>query len=719
MNAGSRFHRWLRWFVEHPLGIPLFGSVVGLCIFLMAITLPDVSVSGLPYVVLILLTLWSPWKYAPLFMAIISCIFTVGIYAHTSAAANQKIPIISLGLDLLALWITAYLFFIYRAAQKSLEDPESRLRALVNTAVDGVIIIDSNGIVQDFNSACEKLFDYPASDVIGRNVSMLMPAPHNREHDGYLARYRETGVQRIIGIEREVEGRRRDGSTFPLELSVGEARHRDNRSFVGILRDITARKATEKALQKAKEQAESASQAKSLFLANMSHEIRTPMNAVLGYTQIMEYDQDFPERHRRALKAIDRAGNHLLGVINQILDLSKIEAGAMELDIGDFDLDDLVASISAIFEVRCEQKGITWRVESRIDRGAVRGDQGKLRQVLINLLGNAVKFTEQGSVFLLVTQTADSYHFEVSDTGLGITPAELERIFEPFHQAVEGISKGGTGLGLTLSRRQVELMGGRLEVNSRSKAGSQFTFDVVLPPAEGQIVPAYLTTERITRLAPECHVEALVVDDVADNRDLLSRMLITIGAGVSVASDGVDALGKIRGSRPDIVFMDVRMPIMDGLEALHHIKGKDDDNKIVCVALSAVGWSHDTERYFEVGFDDFIAKPYRFETVCECIEKHLGVRFEREGTRSAVSELPGVVADLSSITLPESLRARLHRAACLNAFSEIEAVLAELTDRGGSERELVEYLRGLLQRYDMHAIADTMARLASHKGEQP
>ena len=716
INTGNRKEPQRQRIGLHPAALLALGSVGGLLILLLELSVPQLVGGGIPYVVLILLSLWFPWRYAPAAMALIGTVFAMASYTFVVAEPTRDVPVSNLGLELLVLWITAYLIFRYQASERSLKGPEGRLRALVDTAVDGVIIIDSMGIVEDFNPACEKLFGYPAHEVIGRNVRMLMPAPYQEEHDGYLAQYRETGERRIIGIGREVEGRRKNGSTFPLELSVGEARHGDKQSFVGIIRDITARKAAEKALQAAREQAETANQAKSLFLANMSHEIRTPMNAVLGYTQIIESDSVVGRRHREALRAIDRAGNHLLGVINQILDLSKIEAGAMDLDIENFDLDELVESLSSIFKVRCEQKGLAWKVERRIDHGTVRGDQGKLRQVLINLLGNAVKFTDRGRVCLALSQSGNSYRFEVTDTGWGIRPAARMRIFEPFQQSDEGIAKGGTGLGLALSRRQIELMGGNLELACPTTGGSQFAFDIALPPAVGPISAASLQRERVTRLAPNYRVRALVVDDVPDNRALLAQMLETVGVDVSVAEHGAEAVEKTRLHGPDIVFMDVRMPVMDGTKALYHIKEQAGDKRVVCVAISAAGWSHETERYFEVGFDDFIAKPYRFETVCKCIEDHLDVRFERETNEPVVAGTRENAPDLSATTLPEPLRQRLLEAARINAFTEIEAVLAELKGVGARERELVEHLQGYLRQYDSRAIVDTVERLARSSG---
>ncbi|MGD8630943.1 MAG: PAS domain S-box protein, partial [Gammaproteobacteria bacterium] len=366
------------------------------------LNLPAGVVHGIPYVVLISVSYWLPWRLAPLVLAAVGTLLMIVGYLYSDTGFDSTTVLLNISLEGAVLWVTAYLVLRYRASTRSLEDREQRLRALVSTAVDGVMIIDASGTVQEYNPACERLFGYRADEVVGRNVKMLMPSPYQEEHDEYLQRYRATGIKRIIGIGREVEGRRKDGTTFPMELSVGEARPGGQQVFVGVIRDITERKLAERSLRIAKEQAESASHAKSRFLANMSHEIRTPMNAVLGYTQLLETDLELPEKYRRPLKAIHSAGNHLISLIDDILDLSKIEAGAMELDTRDFDLGDLTEDISGIFAIRCEQKGLRWRVDVRIGEHAVHADDRKLRQILINLLGNSVKFTDRGQVSLTV-----------------------------------------------------------------------------------------------------------------------------------------------------------------------------------------------------------------------------------------------------------------------------------------------------------------------------
>jgi len=578
------------------------------------------------------------------------------------------------------------------------------------------MIIDAGGTVQEYNPACERLFGYREDEVVGRNVKMLMPPPYREEHDEYLLRYRTTGHKRIIGIGREVEGRRKDGTTFPMELSVGEARPGGQQVFVGIIRDITARKSAEQSLRVAKEQAESASHAKSQFLANMSHEIRTPMNAVLGYTQLIETDPDMPDKYRRPLKAIHSAGNHLISLIDDILDLSKIEAGAMELDARDFDLGDLTEDISGMFAMRCEQKGLTWRADVHIGKRAVRGDDRKLRQILINLLGNSVKFTDRGLISLKVEQSGQRYTFSVEDTGPGITEEAQKRIFEPFQQAEEGEAKGGTGLGLAITRRYIELMGGSLSLESTSGEGSCFRFELELPPAEGDLVLKTELKGQLCRLAETYRVRALVVDDVEDNREVLCGLLKRAGVEVTMASSGAEALQRIAEQIPDIVFMDVRMPVMDGLTAVRQLRERWPAEGIVCVAITASGLLRQRSFYRDAGFDDFIGKPFLFEKICDCMVRHLHVEFVHEHNAGVPAKARPCAGEPDTIQLPDHIRERLLAAARVNALTEIETVIGELQELNADAKCLAVELEKLLSRYDMDAIIALINRFPAGGG---
>jgi PAS domain S-box-containing protein len=684
--------------------ILLLIAVVLLVMLVLDLNLPPGVIHGIPYVVLISVSYWLPWRYAPMVLAAVGTLLIVVGYLYSTTRIDTTALLLNVSFEAAVLWVTAFLVLRYRASSRSLEDREQRLRALVSTAVDGVMIIDANGTVQEYNPACEQLFGYREDEVVGRNVKMLMPPPYREEHDEYLLRYRTTGNKRIIGIGREVEGRRKDGATFPMELSVGEARPGGQQVFVGIIRDITARKSAEQSLRVAKEQAESASHAKSQFLANMSHEIRTPMNAVLGYTQLIETDPDMPDKYRRPLKAIHSAGNHLISLIDDILDLSKIEAGAMELDTRDFDLGDLTEDISGIFAMRCEQKGLNWRADMHIGERAVRADDRKLRQILINLLGNSLKFTDRGLISLKVEQAGARYAFSVEDTGPGITEEAQKRIFEPFQQAEEGEAKGGTGLGLAITRRHIELMGGSLRLESAPGEGSCFHFELELPPAEGDLITKSEQKDRFCRLRESYRVRALVVDDMEDNREVLSGLLQRAGIEVIMANNGIEALQRVSEQLPHIIFMDVRMPVMDGIAAVRHLRERWPAEGIVCVAITASGLLRQRSFYLDAGFDDFIGKPFLFEKVCDCMVRHLHVEFENEAHTEVPTGGEPCAGERGAIHLAGAMRERLLAAARINALTEIETLIDELKGLNPGAKCLADELEGLLSRYDMDGI---------------
>ncbi|HSI13965.1 MAG TPA: CHASE domain-containing protein [Chthoniobacter sp.] len=476
-------------------------------------------------------------------------------------------------------------------------------------------------------------------------------------------------------------------------------------SNAALLAEVEIRK-------RAETNAEAASRAKSEFLANMSHEIRTPMNAILGYSQILLRDGSLHPFQRDALATISSSCDHLLHLINEILDLSKIDAGRMELDTADFDLVALVRELTALFQHPCEEKQLGLRVEGLDGLRAlpVRGDVGKLRQVLINLLGNAVKFTQRGRVTLRLERgEGDACRFEVSDTGIGIPAEALATIFKPFQQGPGARGHGGTGLGLTIAKRQVDLMGGTLDVRSDPGAGSAFFFTLSLP-ATASRSSAAAEMREVEHLAPGSQVRALIVDDIRENREVLSALLAAIGCEIVLAENGRQALEAVSVSHPDIVFMDMRLPEIDGLEATRRIVSDYGAEGLKVVAMSASALAHEREMYLKAGCDDFIAKPFRSARLYECLRNLLGVHFDYKAPAEDAERAP--LQDLGSIVLPEELVTRVMMAAELHSATVLKSCLREMEETGAPGRRLAEHLREFLASYDMEMIQKITAQIA-------
>jgi signal transduction histidine kinase/ActR/RegA family two-component response regulator len=464
--------------------------------------------------------------------------------------------------------------------------------------------------------------------------------------------------------------------------------------------------------QKAEKAAAAANQAKSDFLASMSHEIRTPLNAILGYTQLMQHDPDLSSGQRDAINGISGSGCHLIGLINEILDLSKIEAGRMELNPADFDLSALGRSLVATFRPLCAQKRISLRFVSAGDQPAyVRGDEGKLRQVLINLLGNAVKFTRSGEVYLsFKAEAGDRWFFEVVDTGLGIPEEEHSDIFKPFHQGSNAAHQGGTGLGLAIAQRQVELLGGKLELQSERGIGSRFHFSIPLPSTKC----SEMLENRVkgpSRLKPGQRVSILVVDDRKENRDVLGGMLTQAGCQVAFAESGHEALELARALLPDLVFLDLLMPGLDGVATARAMLSNLACKHPKIVVHSAAAISRNREQARDAGCVDFLAKPIQSEQVHECLRIHLGVEFDSAEALPDPEILP--LWEAGEICLPEELYSRLTTAAELHSTTTLKICLQELQQLGPEGQMLARHIRHLMRSYDMDGILQLIGRLTA------
>ncbi|MEK7991638.1 MAG: ATP-binding protein [Thiotrichaceae bacterium] len=497
---------------------------------------------------------------------------------------------------------------------------------------------------------------------------------------------------------------------FNEMLSQVEQRDLELKQYRAHLEEKVQQRTSE--LAEARDQALAANKAKSVFLANMSHEIRTPMNAVLGYAQILQRDSDLTKYQRDALKIVETSGNHLLGLINDILDISKIEAGAMEIRNENFYLDELVDGISAMFKIRCEQKRLGWHVENEVlEKTVIYGDQGKLRQILINLLGNAVKFTEKGEVVLRVSHgnTPDAYRFDVLDTGRGIGIEDQGRIFEPFQQETSGYDKGGTGLGLAITKRQVELMDGELSLKSKIGNGSVFTTILPFAASNGE-VEFHGNYQQVKRLVDGYEILAVVVDDVEENRDILSHVLRDVGIDTIEAHNGLECINILKQKTVDIVFTDIRMPVMGGEEMITYIR-QNLKLDIPCIAISASTLAHQTQGMLDFGFNQFISKPFRFEVIYECLEKQLDIEFiysENVDYDSGFDEYDSSTA--IQVTLSEDLYQRLYKAAQLNDLTELDIIMTDLKTDATTEA-FSNKLASLLDNYNTEGILEILDKL--------
>ncbi|BAY48004.1 ATP-binding protein [Scytonema sp. HK-05] len=454
------------------------------------------------------------------------------------------------------------------------------------------------------------------------------------------------------------------GVTLPTGLLVvgispRRALNDTYRRFLSLVAgQIATAVANTRALEMERKRAEALAEldrAKSQFLANMSHELRTPLNGILGYAQILKKGKTITDQQKSGLNIIHQCGEHLLNLINDVLDISKIEARKMELYPKNFHFPEFLEAIAEICRIRAEQKGIELIYETLTPiPKAVRADEKRLRQVLINLLGNAVKFTEQGYITFKVGYHQEKFRFQVEDTGIGIAKEKLEEIFLPFQQVGEKIRETeGTGLGLTISRQLAELMGGDLKVESTLGKGSVFWLDLDLPEVEWTDV-ADISENNIIGFKG-LKRKILVVDDKWANRSVLVNMLEPLGFEVLEATDGLDGLNKAHQFQPDIILLDLVMPVMDGFEATRRLRMMPELEGVVVIAISASVFDFDHQQSREVGCDGFLPKPVREADLLEKVRVHLGLEWVYEEIDSKVqlsSENSGLSTQDSLVVPP-------------------------------------------------------------------
>jgi signal transduction histidine kinase/CheY-like chemotaxis protein/ligand-binding sensor domain-containing protein len=436
-------------------------------------------------------------------------------------------------------------------------------------------------------------------------------------------------------------------------------------------------------LEAANVQIVEANRLKSQFLANMSHELRTPLNAILGFTQLLTRDSELGPQHRENLEVIGRSGEHLLGLINDVLDMSKIEAGEAHLSETDFDLFDLLTSLEAMFRLRAQDKGLTLSFARRDDLPRyVRADEGKLRQVLINLLSNGVKFTDAGTVTLEAGYAVERLNFDITDTGAGIALEELDILFNAFVQTESGRhAQEGTGLGLPISQEFVRLMGGEITAHSEPGRGSRFSFSISVTPIGALEVAPAPTYRRATGLsAGQREYRILVVEDRDDSRRLLLQLMKQLGFQVRQATNGQEGIAVWEEWDPDLIWMDVRMPVLDGIEATKRIKASPGGETTSVIALTASVFEEERSAVLSAGCDGFIRKPFKEGEVVECLTQQLGVRFDYEAD-DPLQTAPKVRVALSTgmlSELPVDWIEQLHKATTMADAERINTLLLSI-----------------------------------------
>ncbi|MBI4851378.1 MAG: response regulator [Acidobacteria bacterium] len=456
--------------------------------------------------------------------------------------------------------------------------------------------------------------------------------------------------------------------------------------------------------------AEIANQAKSAFLANMSHELRTPLNAILGFTQIILRKNQLTEQENDYLKTIMRSGEHLLSLINDVLSISKIEAGKIELNKQTFNLQNFLGDITKIFGSHTVGKGLVFINE--IEPGLpeqVEGDEKKLKQVLINLLGNAVKFTSKGKVILRVKYKDSKAFFEVEDTGFGIAKEELEKLFNSFSQTASGQqSKEGTGLGLFISQNLVHLMGGEIKIISELGKGTRFSFNIDLPKT--QITNTENSIKKVMGLAKgQKEYRILTVDDRLENRAVLNTLLTSVGFIVSEASNGEQAIRVWQEWQPDLIWMDIRMKIMDGYLATQKIRELEKNlaRKTIIIAMTASAFDQDHSKIYSAGCDDIVTKPYLESVIFEKLTQHLGAKFEYQESLPKVDikslnlELDSAKIIESLSLIPETLLEQLRKALTQGRLISIEKTIKEI---GGYDKSLMLTLQTMIKSYQLEEL---------------
>ncbi|MBD3308878.1 PAS domain S-box protein [candidate division KSB3 bacterium] len=622
------------------------------------------------------------------------------------------------------MWVIVRDITDRKKAEEALRESEEKFRMLSEESPN-MIFINAQGQIVYVNRKCEELMGYAKEEFYASSFDFLR----------LIARESVEQVQQNFTLHRqgvhvgpyECTLLTKAGQRMNVIVTTAIIAYEKRYAILAIVTDITDRKQAEEELRQAKNAAEAANQVKSQFLANMSHELRTPLNAILGYAQLLIREHGLTEHQAHAIETIHRSGEHLLELINDVLDLSKIEAGKIELYPVEFLFLDALHTLVEVIRFRAQQQGITFAYTPDPDLPTVvYADKIRLRQVILNLLSNAVKFTPQGTVTFQVRvlhrsqtpsdETFVTLRFQVEDTGIGIAPDHLEEVFLPFQQVSDPHFRAeGTGLGLAISQRLVRMMGGELQVQSAVGQGSVFWFDVRLQEMmcerETDRLPSSSPSQTITGYRTQeagAEQEAyalLLVDDYEDNRTFLSEMLIPLGFEVLEAASGTEALAKSRECHPDLILMDLVMPDMDGVETFQHLQADPTLDDIRVCAVSADVSAETRQKCLDAGFDGFLVKPITIDALLESLQQLLPIQWvyadeahaeeAQEGGEEPVNVLP-----------PADMLQTLSRLARRGNLQEIRAYLDTIDQTHPECRAFTSPVHAMSKGYQINRIRE-------------
>ncbi len=580
-------------------------------------------------------------------------------------------------------------------SQRELAEKSELLERTLKMMSQGISIFDSNLNLVAYNQRFLELLELP-SELVHVGSSFEDIVRYNVKRGEYGDEDVETIVNKWLVRAKKFEPHefireRPDGAVIRVQGNPVR-----KGGWYATYTDITEQ-------VRAIKLAERASQAKSQLLAKVSHEMRTPLNPIINYARLIRKEGNLTVKQKRDLHDIETAGKALLQHITKLLDWSKTEEGKMELNNVDFDLVELLRGVSSLFSVSAKAKGLELRLDNCCGEQAfVHGDKGKLRDVLNNLLDNAVKYTERGEIHLRTSMLqGDWYHIEVEDSGRGIPTDVQKTLFHPYQMTEAGLEIGGWGLGLHLTKKNVDLMRGNLQVESTPNAGSCFTLRIPLPTAKGRVERRKPRDRQPICLTANAKVSALIVDDEKLNQQLLCRILHKAGVETHSAASGQEALQMLHNIMPSIVFLDIQMPAMNGYATLQAIRGVLGNARPKIVAISATS-ERSRAHYLHEGFDDFIPKPFhRLAVVYDCIHRLLGVEFKYDDPRTPMSHETSLLPKRQDIILPKSLAAHLKEATQLGRIDDIENTLKELECIGPDHKALAGHFRIYTLQFDL------------------